>query len=376
MARIEDIRIHAPLVYAEGIILMIVCSLMVFLRFYARKITGSHPGLDDIAIAIALVLVIAMCITAIAETALKGFGYAAAVGDAGVGHPDANVAGWPGELIQVPALGCIKLSFLFLYRRVFTKRVAKQFSWANWFMIAVVVSWMIGYFFTLLFLCGTDFKAYWTSSFTEEHFCLPTAPVHLGYAISDVITDILTILLPVGEILKLHLPTSRKFAVLGVFGLGAITICMSIIRMAIYHGALTVQFDPDADFEYITTLTSYFSLLEAGLGVCAACLPVQYGLLRSEKVQSIIRSVHSLASLGSNRTGDSQGTRASRRSRSQSQRIPDINGSQASELNAPLPTHAAEAGYDPKFPHHEMGNMNGGKGIVVSKTFETQEQAV
>ena len=31
-------------------------------------------------------------------------------------------------------------------------------------------------------------------------------------------------------------------------------------------------------------MTSYFSLPEAGLGLCAACLPVQYGLLRSEKV--------------------------------------------------------------------------------------------
>lgn len=67
-------------------------------------------------------------------------------------------------------------------------------------MIAVVTSWMIGYFFTLLFLCGTNFKAYWTSSETEEEDCLPTAPVHLGYAISDVITDILVILLPITEV--------------------------------------------------------------------------------------------------------------------------------------------------------------------------------
>jgi len=67
-------------------------------------------------------------------------------------------------------------------------------------MIAVIVAWVIGYFFTLLFLCGTDFKAYWTSSYTEEHYCLPTAPVHLGYAVSDVVTDILTILLPIPEV--------------------------------------------------------------------------------------------------------------------------------------------------------------------------------
>ena len=67
-------------------------------------------------------------------------------------------------------------------------------------MIFIVASWMIGYFFVLLFLCGVDFSAYWTSSTTEKTRCLPTDPVHLSYAITDVITDILTILLPISEV--------------------------------------------------------------------------------------------------------------------------------------------------------------------------------
>ena len=55
MARIQDLRVHAPLVIAEGAILIFVCSVMVFLRFYARKVSGSSLGLDDCAIAAALV---------------------------------------------------------------------------------------------------------------------------------------------------------------------------------------------------------------------------------------------------------------------------------------------------------------------------------
>ena len=68
--------------------------------------------------------------------------------------------------------------------------------------MAIITAWTIGYFFTLLFLCGTNFKAYWTSSTTEKDECLPTKPVHLGYAISDVITDVLTIVLPIPEVLQ------------------------------------------------------------------------------------------------------------------------------------------------------------------------------
>ncbi|EED15455.1 conserved hypothetical protein [Talaromyces stipitatus ATCC 10500] len=371
MTAIQDIRIHAPVVIAEAVCLIVFCSLMVGLRFYARRVKNSRLGLDDLAISLALLFVIGMAVTILVETGIKGFGYAASEGDAGPNHPDANVAGWPTELLQVPALGCIKLSFLLFYRRVFTKYVAWEFTWVNYFMIASVIAWTICFFFLLLFLCGTDFAAYWTSGETEAKYCLPTGPVHMGYAISDVIMDFLTILLPIGEIWKLHLPTRRKFAIMCVFGLGAITIAMSIVRMVIYQRALAVQFDPDSDEEYLTTLTTYFSMLEAGLGVIAACLPVQYGLLKSEKVQSIIHSVHSLTSLGSRGSSNNSRGISLTQSRAQSQRIHDIDGSQVSEVGLSLPANAAvTAGSDIDMDHFD------GQGIVVHKSFGTNEQRI
>ena len=38
-------------------------------------------------------------------------------------------------------------------------------------------------------------------------------------------------------------------------------------------------------------------MIESGLGLCAACLPIQYGLMKSKGVQSIVRSVQSVISL-------------------------------------------------------------------------------
>ena len=40
-------------------------------------------------------------------------------------------------------------------------------------------------------------------------------------------------------------------------------------------------------------------MIESGLGLCAACLPVQYGLMKSKGVQSIVRSVQLAISLRS-----------------------------------------------------------------------------
>lgn len=115
-------------------------------------------------------------------------------------------------------------------------------------------------------------------------------------------------------------------------------------------------------------------MLEAGLGLCAACLPVQYGLLRSEKVRSIFRSIYSLATLGSR---GSRGSRNSHRSYRLRNQVPGNNkngGSQSSEIDVPLPMHAAAAaGHDHSHSELEMENMQHAQGILVTKSFDASE---
>ncbi|KAI9699153.1 MAG: hypothetical protein M1820_007232 [Bogoriella megaspora] len=145
---------------------------------------------------------------------------------------------------------------------------------------------------------------------------------------------------------------------------------MSIIRLAIYHGALTVQFDPDADFEYITTLTSYFSTLEVGLGLCASCLPVLYGLLQSKTVRDILRTIVPLESRASSHNG-SHGSGGSRSTHNHT-RIPfappRVIPSQGSESGFPLPYRAAESAGQEDI---ELGKLENVNGIVLTKGFQT-----
>ena len=67
MPTVQDLRVHAPLVIAEGVILIFICSVMVFLRFYTRRISRSSLGLDDFAIAAALVSLVKIRILALVE---------------------------------------------------------------------------------------------------------------------------------------------------------------------------------------------------------------------------------------------------------------------------------------------------------------------
>jgi hypothetical protein len=116
-------------------------------------------------------------------------------------------------------------------------------------------------------------------------------------------------------------------------------------------------------------------MLEAGLGVMAACLPVQYGLFKSEKVQSMIRSIHSLTSLGSRGSGGSGSGSNSRtrsfymaQSRGQSQSQNLNSGAELQADGEPMPT-SVRNGSDAGASHLET------EGIVVSKSFGTEEHA-
>lgn len=188
-----ELQIHANLATACGAVFIPVCSICVALRVYARRLHGVKLGGDDWTVISALVFVIAMGVTIIIEVKRKQLAYPATKDP---GKPTANIAFWPVELLQVPALGLVKSSFVLLYRRIFTKRTAPVFNIVSWVALAVVVSWAIAFFFSLVFICGTDFSAYWTSTAVEKERCVDTNMLHNAFAISDFLTDLIIILLP------------------------------------------------------------------------------------------------------------------------------------------------------------------------------------
>lgn len=104
-------------------------------------------------------------------------------------------------------------------------------------------------------------------------------------------------------------------------------------------------------------------MIEAGLGICAACLPAQYGLFNTQGVQSIVNSVQSAISL--------------RSIRSQSQRdSPGGSGyvqqseSWASESDTKnITAHAEGPG------QYDVGLEAGmRKGILVTNSFESHQE--
>ena len=104
---------------------------------------------------------------------------------------------WSIEIMQIPALATVKMSFVFFYRRVFNKGSDKAFGRITVMVLALILLWGIGYFFSFLFICPGHPTAYWTTLVVEKQYCVNTVILHNAYGVSDLLLDLIIIVLPI-----------------------------------------------------------------------------------------------------------------------------------------------------------------------------------
>ena len=97
---------------------------------------------------------------------------------------------------MVLAFGVIKLSITFFYRRIFVTARGTIFDWVTRAAIAIVILWTIGCLISFLLSCGTHLSANWGSVQDGLTYCGPSANVDSAFVVSDLITDVMVLCLP------------------------------------------------------------------------------------------------------------------------------------------------------------------------------------
>ncbi|KAG9235552.1 hypothetical protein BJ875DRAFT_421775 [Amylocarpus encephaloides] len=305
------------LVLAASVVFPLVGGILVAMRIKTKLRKVKKLEIEDWLVLPALILAIVMGIATVVAVASKVAGYTTPqTEDIAVMIRIKRILGitfWMCVWCQPLALGCIKLSFIFFYRRIFnvgpTKSVFNIVSLAS---IALIIVWMFGFFLAVMLFCPGHVEAYWGP--TERQYCWKTTKYFFAYTWSDVGTDFLVLLMPLPSVLKLHIPTGKKVAIVGIFGLGAITVAASILRAVFYVQLLTAQSTTlveTTDPIMLVTNGIYWILLETGLALIAVNLPLLYGAFRSKGIETVIRSMRNFASMVSERS-----SRSSRSSRS------------------------------------------------------------
>lgn len=307
-------EIEARLI-ALGVFLPLLATFFTGLRCWVRYTRRTPFGLDDFLVIVAAFLVWGMGITQILGATVGDLGES--IGELPNGEPILDHRTqeflkneYAFQIIEKLAFGTVKLSILFLYRRIFVGRI---FNIASWAMIAIVSAWSFSFFIATICECNPPSTVWSPNRKAFLTNCIKTVEMLLGFAWSDVFTDVLILALPIPMVLRLQLTMRRKIALLGVFLLGGLTVLAGIARLVFFYRAAADHTGPDVAIN--TAPTIYWSLVEASLAVVSASLPTIRPLFHGMSPESVIRSIRSRISLHSFHSGGSKVSKGSKGSK-------------------------------------------------------------
>jgi hypothetical protein len=122
-------------------------------------------------------------------------------------------------LIGVIGVGFLKLSVCFLYWHLFSRVVFRRFL-IVW--IVIVSLWTVAFVLAILLECGTHLSA--TFGTPDEYFEYCGSAIPAGYAMmaTDLLTDIVTLTIPIPVILSLRMDTRTRLLTLLTFMIGSL----------------------------------------------------------------------------------------------------------------------------------------------------------
>ncbi|KAM5349722.1 hypothetical protein ACJ41O_006227 [Fusarium nematophilum] len=206
--------------------LWILFATVVFFRLLGR-FRGIGIGVDDILAFVALIL------------SGSTIGMNAAVFVSGVGYnfdPESPVypklvnnlpyilkVTFSFTLIYLWALAALKLSQLFFYLRAFSVQLR------NWIysVIAIVVAWALAFTFVFIFLCD-PVEQQWTLE--RIGHCVDQILVLKCIIMTNVVTDLFIVVLPIWTVWQLQMRRTEKIAVISCFALGLACCVIGIVR--------------------------------------------------------------------------------------------------------------------------------------------------
>ncbi|KAI1810426.1 hypothetical protein GGS20DRAFT_186211 [Poronia punctata] len=268
---------------------------VVAARIYSRRLSGARLGPDDWLALVALVFVLA----------LNGIFIAGTVQGAITGHSPV-VNNWPQttelehlaqkykyafQTMEKIAFGLIKLSILFLWKRIFTQ--PRGFVQLCWIMIGVIIAWTVAFFFATVFQCGTEWSKNWAPIFVFLTQCTNTLNMLTVFTVTDIVTDLIIILMPLPLTWRLHMHTRRKIGVSAIFLVGFFTIGAGIARAYVY---LVTSYDKEHNPDFIGDFTLFilWSEIEVNIAMivcCMATLAPALGVLREVLVGLLPRAL-------------------------------------------------------------------------------------
>ncbi|KAJ5233457.1 uncharacterized protein N7469_005223 [Penicillium citrinum] len=283
----EELR---TMLWVVNSVFSILATIAILARFTARKVRSIAFGANDWLIYVALVS--NWAIYALAGRAqILGLGR-----HIEVLSPEKIVAFTRNlyfmQIAYVPAPPAVKLSLLFLYRRMF------QYTRLLWFvygMMVLIVVWGTINLFLVTFFC-TPISALWT----VNGKCLELEPY--SYAVINVVTTLIVWALPIPRVWRLQIPRGQKVALSLVIALGLLWVLLTFFLFRDCSTAIgrvilmPEKNERDKPWNYAKSCMMQF--IEVSTGIVCTCLPT----MRISNKEAVSKGCFAFCGLRSNKT--------------------------------------------------------------------------
>jgi len=230
-----------------SIIFIILNTVFVILRCYARSLTKATYGWDDYLIFASLTFNIASCVLSIVVANNSNAARAKEV--------------LALELTYLASVSLPKLSALCFYIRVFVYRKARII--ASIVIGFIILNWVV-FSITAMVQCK-PFAYFWNKTI-QGGICFDSQPFLRAMSVPNIATDIIILALSITPLTQLTLPLFKKIALCFIFLTGSVGMFASIYRLSLFLTA-----DTFTDLTYATIFT--WGIVESGMYLIAACLP-------------------------------------------------------------------------------------------------------
>ncbi|KAL2823263.1 hypothetical protein BDW59DRAFT_163427 [Aspergillus cavernicola] len=112
----------------------------------------------------------------------------------------------------------VKLSLLVSYLRFF---ISSTFRYLNWAIIALILGWGLSFLIAMLVAC-IPLHAYWDTTPDSSAECSDEQARTLAFTITNLVFDIIVLILPAPTFWKLQLPIRERLVLIGLMSLGIV----------------------------------------------------------------------------------------------------------------------------------------------------------
>ncbi|KAI1387156.1 uncharacterized protein F4822DRAFT_405617 [Hypoxylon trugodes] len=293
---------------AIGIIFPVLAALSLAVRMYGWRHHSPIFEIDDILVVPAGLLTIAAGVALVIGTQMhiiSEHSEAASTDADSAKLGKFEYAFWMGHVL---AIGFIKLTILFLLRRVFKGRIHRTaFDYSNWTLIILVTLWTLVFLFFDIFACGTTPQASWESWNSLRKNCIDTFAMQTGGAVFSWVLDLAIFVEPLVMIRTLNMNRKRKIQTSLVFLCSGFAVVAGLLRMIpwiqlhvqdITHPTLRILATtfPISDQQGIISIVLFWTYMEIGVGFIVSCVPRIAWVLDKISLDPIISKIRSFPS--------------------------------------------------------------------------------